>query len=229
MLNRQRELTLPRPTAAPTASSSLRFNTPVYVAQALVHRILDLVASETRKANESICKRYSKIRKKLQVKPADSDELVTFMSYMESAQREDIPKLEREIRDSGRRLEFMFQNHYILPEDDLELNRTTFQWPRSLAPEFEINATKLTEEREKFEDDLRQHREQFEQRLEALVKKVEDWNTLGTEVSAPKGPKSEPPAIIKEMVEKVAAMDKELEDCDQIVADINAEEECLGE
>ena len=87
--------------------------------------------------------------------------------------REDMVfKLQAEVRTAAERLRFLL-DFATLAEEDMKLNSQTFNWPARMEPIFEVSQARLTGRREKVEQELRTHREQFEARLEEYHAAVE--------------------------------------------------------
>ncbi len=59
-----------------------------------------------------------------------------------------------EVRQAGERLTFLL-DYALLPEEDLELNSQTFQWPARIDPIFEISQHKLVTRREAAENEIK--------------------------------------------------------------------------
>ncbi len=62
--------------------------------------------------------------------------------------------LQAEVRQAGERLTFLL-DYAVLPEEDLELNSKTFQWPARIDPIFEVSQHKLVARREVAENEVK--------------------------------------------------------------------------
>lgn len=60
-----------------------------------------------------------------------------------------------EIKEAGERLKFLL-DYAVLPEEDIELNNKTFQWPARMDPIFEVSQQRLVVRREKAEAEIKQ-------------------------------------------------------------------------
>ena len=60
-----------------------------------------------------------------------------------------------EVHEAGERLKFLM-DYAILPEDDIQLNSLTFNWPQRMEPIFEVAQQRLMNKREKAEEIFKQ-------------------------------------------------------------------------
>jgi dynein heavy chain, axonemal len=86
--------------------------------------------------------------------PADTEELVELMKYIENAKIKDIVALRDDITKGKKRLDFLLQ-YAFLSEEDIKLNGVTFTWPSRILPIFELSKKRMVQKKAKAQDDLK--------------------------------------------------------------------------
>ena len=63
--------------------------------------------------------------------------------------------MQLEIREAGERLKFIL-DYALLSEEDITLNKETFNWPGKMEPVFEVSQQRMVSRREKAENEVKQ-------------------------------------------------------------------------
>jgi dynein heavy chain len=195
-------------------------------AKEFIEKILSQIASDLRKDNDEIIKKFSEMQKTLEKEATTTDKLVEQMTYMDSAQKVDVPKLVVELKACVKKFDFLVQNSWEILEDDLDTNATAFSWPERIKPEFEKVSNKLVEERERFEDQVKKRVDDFGAAMSELKTEIEKLQEIGD--------KSLAKNQLQDMVARIKTYQEQLEEALDNDANkpsstsINTEEEQLG-
>jgi dynein heavy chain len=187
-------------------------------ANSLADKILEQMAIDNRKYNDKICQQFVAIRKQLREVPEDTEALVNFIAQAEIFKRDDVPKLKNDAIRSRITLEFLLKNHHILQDDDRALVAQTFTWVDRIMPEFDKTEEKLRDDRDAFEEDLKQRMETFLASMAAIKEEVMELKNVGGMDSK----------TMKNMVEACADIRQRLDEGLEVGYAMNEEEEHLG-
>ncbi|KAI9354083.1 dynein heavy chain and region D6 of dynein motor-domain-containing protein [Zopfochytrium polystomum] len=183
-------------------------------ANVLVQRLVDQVADINRKSNLSICESYEKISAKCMKLPADTEELVELMKYVETAKAKDTVALKDDITKGKKRLDFLLQ-YAFLSEEDIKLNGVTFTWPARILPIFELSKKRMLQKKSKAQDDLKLKIQATTDELEECYEQAAKFQDFG---------------IMSEMAEylkKIKKLEGTIEELSTTIQQINREEELL--
>ncbi|XP_053327633.1 dynein axonemal heavy chain 3 [Spea bombifrons] len=184
--------------------------------QKLKDRLIQFEVDENRELNKSICYKYSSIADKVSETPTTTADLVALTNFLRTSSDVTVYKLKDEISEAASRLMFLL-DYAILSYDDLKLNSTVFHWPEQIETVFQVNNNRLMTRRDQAEDDLRKRRSEFDKVLKGYSTEVEAFKKRET-------------ATVDEMknnVEKLNELDKNLNTALAEFEAINKEEELL--
>ncbi|KAM4632527.1 dynein axonemal heavy chain 3 [Discoglossus pictus] len=184
--------------------------------QRLKNRIIQFEVDENRELNKRICYKYNVISDRASEVPENTAELVALTDFLRTSSDVTVYKLKDEIAEAGSRLAFLL-DYANLHYDDLKLNSTVFHWPEQIETVFEVNSNRLLARRDQAEEDLRKRRTEFGKLLEDYNKEIEAF-------------KKREVMTLEEMknnVEKLSELDKNLTAALAKFEDINKEEELL--
>ncbi|KNC96829.1 uncharacterized protein SPPG_07663 [Spizellomyces punctatus DAOM BR117] len=183
-------------------------------AQQLVQRLVDQVADMNRKINLGICESYEKISAKAMKAPADTEELVELMKYVDNAKQRDIVALRDEITRGKRRLDFLL-SYAFMSEEDIKLNGVTFTWPGRILPIFELSKKRMLQKKAKAQEDLKAKIGTTNDELDECFEQVQKFQDYGIMSELP------------EYLKKIKALETKLHELDETIRRINVEEELL--
>ncbi|KAJ3188443.1 Dynein heavy chain 3, axonemal [Gaertneriomyces sp. JEL0708] len=183
-------------------------------AQQLVQRLVDQVADMNRKINLGICESYEKISAKAMKAPADTQELVELMKYVDNARQRDIVALRDEITRGKKRLDFLL-NYAFMTEEDIKLNGVTFTWPGRILPIFDLSKKRMLQKKAKAQEDLKVKISATNDELDDCFEQVNKFQDYGIM------------SELQEYLKKIKALEGKLKDLDDVIQKINTEEELL--
>ncbi|XP_033102995.1 dynein heavy chain 12, axonemal-like isoform X1 [Anneissia japonica] len=140
--------------------------------------LLDQVASNHRKENESICQEFECIRDRALKIPEDSEEMINMIAYIEKARVEGIKGLNERIQETKRRMNYLLDVYFFTPEH-MELNATVLLWPREIQPIFDKNDELVDASKKKGESYVLEQREKCMLELEKIRKRVAEFSEYG--------------------------------------------------
>ncbi|KAJ3317485.1 Dynein heavy chain 3, axonemal, partial [Blyttiomyces sp. JEL0837] len=183
-------------------------------ANALVQRLVDQVADMNRKINLGICESYEKISAKAMKLPADTEELVDLMKYVDNAKMKDTVLLKEEITKGKKRLDFLLQ-YAFLTEEDIKLNGVTFTWPSRILPIFELAKKRMLQKKVKAQDDLKLKIQSTSDDLDDCFEQVSKFQDYGIMSELP------------EYLKRIKKLEAKLAELSDTIMQINVEEELL--
>ena len=101
-----------------------------------------------------ICEQYEKISARAMKLPADTEELVEAINYVEEVKQKDILTLKEDMIKGKQRLDFLL-NYSFVSEDDIKLNGVTFTWPSRIIPIFDLSKKRMVQKKTKAQEDLK--------------------------------------------------------------------------
>ncbi|KAL7754340.1 hypothetical protein RI367_000321 [Sorochytrium milnesiophthora] len=120
----------------------------------LLQRLIDQIADVNRRQNQLICEHYDHISTKIMKAPADTEELVELIKYIDSAKEKELAALREEILRGKKRLDFLL-NYAFLTDEDIKLNSVTMTWPSRILPTFELSKKRMTQRKAKAQEDVK--------------------------------------------------------------------------
>ncbi|KAI8825240.1 dynein heavy chain and region D6 of dynein motor-domain-containing protein [Fimicolochytrium jonesii] len=183
-------------------------------AQLLVQKLVDQVADMNRKLNLGICESYEKISAKAMKAPADTEELVELMKYVDNARTKDVVALRDEITRGKKRLDFLL-TYALMSEEDIKLNGVTFTWPGRIIPIFELSKKRMLQKKGKAQEDLKTKIGSTNDELEECFEAVTKFQDYGIMAELP------------EYLKRIKTLEAKLKDLDDTARRINVEEELL--
>ncbi|TPX59932.1 hypothetical protein PhCBS80983_g02164 [Powellomyces hirtus] len=183
-------------------------------AQQLAQRLVDQVADLNRKLNLSICESYEKISAKAMKAPADTEELVELMKYVDNAKTKDVVALRDEITRGKKRLDFLL-TYALMSEEDIKLNGVTFTWPGRIMPIFELSKKRMLQKKAKAQEDLKAKIGATNDELDECFESAQKFQDYGIMSELP------------EYLKKIKALEVKLKELEETTRKTNAEEELL--
>lgn len=187
----------------------------VQKANVLIQKLVEQIADNNRKTNLSICEQYEKISAKAMKLPADTQELVELMKYVENVKEKDIITLQNDIVRGQKRLIFLLNNTF-LSEEDVKMNGVTFTWPSRIMPIFDLSKKRMLQKKVKAQEDLKNKISQATEELLDVYDQVGKFQDFGI-ISE-----------LQEYLKKIRKIEENLLELQETIQRINVEEDLLG-
>ncbi|KAJ2998719.1 Dynein heavy chain 7, axonemal [Globomyces sp. JEL0801] len=182
-----------------------------YLASKFIARIID----DNITAQKRICQRYEAIQEKALHVPDGFREMAEQIEYMEETIKTELPDLLKLLDETQNQVMCIF-SLTVLSAEHLDLNNTTFSWPKRIIPILEEHQKIINSAKHKSEDLLKERRIRFEQELEELKVQVEELREVGD--------LDEMPFYVK----KAQTLAKQLQSAQETVSSFNKEETLFG-
>jgi dynein heavy chain len=140
-------------------------------ARGLIQRILDVVSEDNRKVNYKISERYESISANAMKVPNETKELVELTKYLEAVRQNELVKLQQELSESKKRMEFLI-DYSILSDEDIKLNANTFTWVSRIIPVLELSKKRIMQKKVKAQEDLKSKIENASKTVDTLFEQV---------------------------------------------------------
>ena len=113
-------------------------NSLMAISNTFVNQLLNTLVSQHINENNVIIAEFESIKKRALKTPQDTPEMIDLINFTTKSTTETIPRLQKQISEAAKRLDFLL-DHYIFSDAEVELNKTTLNWPSKIAPIFEEN------------------------------------------------------------------------------------------
>ena len=146
--------------------------------------------------------------------PNETQELVELTKYLDHVRQVELVRLQEEMTESRRRLEFLI-DYSLLSEDDMKLNAATFTWITRIMPVLDLSKKRIMQRKVKAQEDLKMKIEQVSKVVEVVYEQVKKFQDFGIASDAP------------EYVAKIHQVEGNLSEIKEQIRVLNAEEELL--
>ena len=180
--------------------------------QRCIDEVVNFVSDHNRQKNISICEQYEKIQLKAMTAPANTEELVDSINFIEAARTKDSITLRDNISKSMKRLDFLL-TYATLHEDDYKLNAVTFTWPQRILPILDLARKKSVQKKEKSQEELKAKTQKSTEEAEELLKQIQKFQDIGVI------------AEVHDHLKRIKSFESKLEEMSTMIHSINHEEE----
>ncbi|XP_021265333.1 dynein heavy chain 12, axonemal [Numida meleagris] len=183
-------------------------------AKAFAKMLMDRIVANYREENEKICREFEAIKERALKVPESTEEMVETIAYIKEVKAKGIQDLSLRIKECCWQMEY-FLDVYLFSPEDIALNTTVLLWPQKINPIFDEHDDLIEESKRKGEQELINKSEKLTVELDKLTQSVTEFEEY-SELDC-----------MQQYVADLRALQKRIQEADEIVAFIHKEETLL--
>nr|WAW84833.1 axonemal dynein heavy chain reconstructed 1 [Halisarca dujardinii] len=137
-------------------------------------RLHNSLAEHHMEENKRIIGEYEAFKSTAVGVPGESSDMMDLLAYMETAKAGLVPQLDSSVQEAFRRLNYLLEVHGF-SEEEMDVNKSTLLWPKSLDPIFEENERIVDEAKHRGESSLTEKQEKVQIEIEKVLRRVEEF------------------------------------------------------
>uniref|UniRef100_A0A663MA95 Dynein axonemal heavy chain 12 n=1 Tax=Athene cunicularia TaxID=194338 RepID=A0A663MA95_ATHCN len=183
-------------------------------ANTFAERLMDRIVASHREENKKICREFEAIKERALKVPKTTEEMVETIAYIKKVKTKGIQDLLLRIKERCRQMNYFLDGFLFAPED-IALNATVLLWPKMINPIFDEHDDLIEQSKRKREQELIDKHEKLMVELDKLTRSVTEFEKY-SELDC-----------MQQYVADLRALQKCIQEADEIVAVINKEEALL--
>ncbi|XP_008202999.3 dynein heavy chain 3, axonemal [Nasonia vitripennis] len=174
---------------------------------------------QVRENNRNLCASFDEIAERISGMPEVTRDVVELYNYLLESRDSTMFILRSKLSQSAELILFLVEHQAHFSPEDIQLNSRALTWPREMETVMELAATRLNMRKEFVEGVLRNRRQAFDGKIQALATKIEIFK------------KKDPPVIsMDEMTSsarEIEEISREMVEIEREAEEINVEESLL--